>query len=222
VINETEYLNQIDGLVYGDNPRQGFFRGGEFLHPDLRFRLAMPNGWKTQNMPQAVVAISPQQDAIVQLQFAQGTPTTAARQFFSQQGMQQGQASSSPINGHPAYTSYFQAQTQDGAVAGLVTFVSHNNNTYQILAYTPAQMLNSYDNLFRSVAGSFSTLTDPSALNIRPNVVDIVQIPTAMTLTQFNQRYPSVIPIAELSIINQVGPNDVIPARTRVKRVTRS
>ncbi len=222
VINETEYLNQIDGLVYGDNPRQGFFRGGEFLHPDLRFRLAMPNGWKTQNMPQAVVAISPQQDAIVQLQFAQGTPTTAARQFFSQQGMQQGQASSSPINGHPAYTSYFQAQTQDGAVAGLVTFVSHNNNTYQILAYTPAQMLNSYDNLFRSVAGSFSTLTDPSALNIRPNVVDIVQIPSAMTLTQFNQRYPSVIPIAELSIINQVGPNDVIPARTRVKRVTRS
>lgn len=107
-------------------------------------------------------------------------------------------------------------------MAGLVTFVSHNNNTYQILAYTPAQMLNSYDNLFRSVAGSFSTLTDPSALNIRPNVVDIVQIPTAMTLTQFNQRYPSVIPIAELSIINQVGPNDVIPARTRVKRVTRS
>jgi hypothetical protein len=43
-----------------------------------------------------------------------------------------------------------------------------------------------------------------------------------MTLAQFNQRYPSVIPIAELALINQVAANDVLPARTRVKRVVRS
>jgi predicted Zn-dependent protease len=222
VRNEAEYMNRVEGLVYGENPRQGFFRNGEFLHPDLRFRMAMPNGWKTQNMPQAVVAVSPQQDAIVQLQFAQGTPTAAARQFFSQQGVQQGQASSSSINGNPAYTSYFQAQTQDGVIGGLVTFVQHNGNTYQILSYTPAQRLASYDNLFRGVAGSFGTLTDPSALNIQPNVVDVVQLPSAMTLTQFNQRYPSVIPIAELALINQVGTNEVLPAGKRVKRIVRS
>ncbi|HET9439630.1 MAG TPA: M48 family metalloprotease [Longimicrobiales bacterium] len=222
VTNEAAYMNQIDGLVYGDNPRQGFFRNGEFLHPDLRFRLGMPNGWKTQNMPSAVVAVSPQRDAVVQLQFAQGTPTDAARRFFSQQGMQQGQNSSASINGNPAYSSYFQAQTQQGVVAGLVTWVSHNSNTYQILSYTSGQQLRAYDNLFRSVAGSFATLTDPSALNVRPNVVDIVQIPSAMTLTQFNQRYPSVIPIAELAIINQVEANATLPSRTRVKRVVNS
>lgn len=219
IVNATEYLNRIEGLVYGDNPRQGFFRNGEFLHPDLRFRLSMPNGWRTQNMPQAVVAVSPEQDAVVQLQFAQGSPTTAARQFFSQQGIEAGQASNASINGLPAYTSYFQANTQQGAVAGLVTFVQHNNNTYQILSYTPAQQLRAYDNLFLQVARSFATLTDASALNVRPNVIDVVQIPSAMTLTQFNQRYPSVVPIAELAIINQVEANATIPAGTRVKRV---
>ncbi|HEY0304634.1 MAG TPA: M48 family metalloprotease [Longimicrobiales bacterium] len=222
VLNEQAYLNQIDGLVFGENPRQGFFRNGEFLHPDLRFRLRMPNGWKTQNMPQAVVAVSPQKDAIVQLQFAQGDPTAAARTFFSQQGIQQGQASNAAINGHPAYSSYFQAQTQSGVVGGLVTFIAYNGATYQILSYTSAAQMNAYDNTFRGVAGSFATLTDPSALNVRPNVVDIVQIPSAMTLTQFNQRYPSVVPIDQLAIINQVGANETMPSGSRVKRVVTS
>jgi predicted Zn-dependent protease len=221
-VGETEYMKQIEGLVYGENPREGFFRNGEFLHPDLRFRLRLPNGWRTQNSKQAVVAVSPQQDAVVQLQFAQGDPTTAARQFFSQQGIQQGQSSSSAINGLPAYTSYFQAQTQQGTVAGLVTFVSYNRNTYQILSYTSGSQLGSYDNTFRGVAGSFASLTDASALNVKPNVVDIVQIPSAMTLAQFNARYPSVVPIAELAIINQVEANATMRAGTRVKRVVAS
>ena len=216
VTGTTEYLAQIEGLVYGENPRQGFFRDGEFFHPDLRFRMRMPSGWKTQNLPQAVVAVSPQQDAVTQLEFAQGTPTDAARQFFGQQGIQQGQSSTASVNGNPAYTSYFQAQTQSGVIAGLVSFVSHNGSTYRILSYTSANALRTYDNTFRGVAGSFSTLTDASALNVRPNVVDIVQISSAMTLSQFNQRYPSVIPISELAIINQVGTNESIPAGTRV------
>jgi predicted Zn-dependent protease len=221
-VGESEYLNQIKGIVYGENPREGFFRSGEFLHPDLRFRLRMPSDWKTQNTKQAVLAVSPQQDAVIQLQLAQGDPTAAARQFFSQQGIQQGQSSNSPINGLPAYSSYFQAQTQQGNVAGLATFVAHGGNTYQVLAYTAAAQLRAYDNTFRGVAGSFATLTDASALNVRPNVVDIVQIPSAMTLSQFNARYPSVIPIGELAIINQVDANASMRAGTRVKRVVAS
>jgi predicted Zn-dependent protease len=163
--------------------------------------------------------VSPQQDAVVQLQFAQGSPTTAARAFFGQQGIQQGQSSSNSINGNPAYTSYFQAQTQSGVVAGLVSWVQYGNATYQILSYTSASRMNAYDPTFRNVAGSFAQLTDASALNVRPNVVDIVQIPTSMTLAQFNQRYPSVIPIDQLAIINQVNSGDMLRSGTRVKRV---
>ena len=63
----TTYLARIDGLVYGDDPRQGFFRDGVFLHPELRFRIDFPQGWRTQNLPQAVNALAPQQDAVLQL-----------------------------------------------------------------------------------------------------------------------------------------------------------
>ena len=218
----AEYMARVERMVYGENPRQGFFRNGDFFHPDLRFRMRFPNGWKTQNLPQAVVAVSPQQDAIITLEFAQGSPTDAARQFFGQQGIQQGQSSNASVNGNPAYASYFQAQTQQGVIAGVVSFISYGGSTYRILSYTSGNRLNSYDNTFRGVAGSFAQLTDASALNVRPNVIDVVTLSSSMTLTQFNQRNPSVIPIEQLAIINQVRPGDMIPAGTRLKRVVNS
>lgn len=221
VVNRPQFLAQVDGIIYGANPRQGFFRGSEFLHPDLRFRLQFPAGWKTQNLPEAVVAVSPNSDAMVQLTFAQGSPTDAANAFFRQQGLTAGQVSRETINGAPAVVGYFQAQTEQGAIAGLATFLQHNNNTYQLLAYTGANSLQAYDRTFRSLAGSFSTLTDPTALNVRPNRVSLVRLTAPTTLAQFNQRNPSVIPINELAIINQVADaNATLPAGTTVKRVT--
>lgn len=220
VVNRAQYLGKIENMIYGDNPRAGFFRGAEFLHPDLRFRMTFPNGWKTQNMPQAVVAVSGRQDAIIELTFAQGTPAQAAQQFFGQQGLQVGQTSSSSVNGNPAYTGYFQAQTEQGVIAGIATFLQHNNNTYRILGYTAANRMNQYDGSFRGTIGSFNTLTDQSALNVKPNRIDIVRIDSPMTLTQFNARYPSVIDMRDLIIINQVADaNTRLPSGTLVKRV---
>src|SRR5581483_9328453 len=76
-VNRDAYLRRLDGLVFGANPREGFFRGNEFLHPDLRFRVAFPEGWTTSNGRQAVVAVSPHKDAVVELSLA-AAPFAAA------------------------------------------------------------------------------------------------------------------------------------------------
>jgi predicted Zn-dependent protease len=221
VANRADFLARIDGLIYGENPRQGFFQGSQFLHPDLRFRMTFPSGWKTQNMTQAVVAVSPNQDAALELTFAQGSPSQAAQQFFSQEGIQAGQTSNASVNGNPAYTGYFQAQTDQGAVAGIATFLSYGGNTYRILGYASSARFGTYDATFRNTIGSFGTLTDPAALNVRPNRVDIVRLPSATTLAQFNARYPSVIPIAQLVIINQVADaNSPLPGADGKRVVT--
>lgn len=218
--NVDAYMNRIEGLVYGDNPRAGFFEGGLFLHPDLRFRLEFPQGWKTQNLAQSVTAVSPQQDAIMQLTLAQGSETQAANQFFGQQGLASSQVGRTTINGFPAVTGYFQAQTQDGTIAGVAAFISYDNRTYQILTYTPARQLQAYDRLFRSAISSFDRLTDARALNVQPNRISIVRPTQAMTLAEFNRRYPSRIDIAELALINQLeSANSRIPAGTPVKRI---
>jgi predicted Zn-dependent protease len=222
VVNRDQYLQHVQGLTFGEDPRQGYFVGNRFYHPDLRFQLTFPEGWQTQNGASAVVAQSPGQDAMFQLGLAGKTPPQqAAQQFLSQQGVKAGQSSTSSINGLPAATSYFQAQDQQGGVVqGVVSFVSYNGSTYGLLGYAAGGKFSSYDAAFRQSIGSFSELRDPAALNVKPAKVELVKLPKEMTLEQFNSQYPSTIPIEQLAIINEVeGPSSAIPAGRTVKRV---
>ena len=56
---------------------------------------------------------------------------------------------------------------------------------------------------------------------MKPNHVELVKLPRAMTLNEFNQQYPSTISITELAIINEMGhAADQLPQGRIVKRVT--
>jgi predicted Zn-dependent protease len=179
----------------------------------------VPNGWQVQNTKQAVIAVSAQQDAMIQLTAGQGAPTAALQQFLGQQGIQPGQVSSSAINGLPAASGYFQAQTENGTLAGLVSYISYGGNTYQLLTYTPATQLDAYNATFQQVIGSFAPLTDPAILNVQPKKVEVIKLPSRMTLAEFNSRYPSSIPVEEVAIINGVETGTTLAAGTEVKRV---
>lgn len=219
-VGRDQYLRIIDNMIYGENPRQGFFRSGLFLHPDLRFQIEFPSGWKTQNTAEAVLALSPAQDAIIQMTLA-GTksPSEANTEFFSQQGIRALQTNRTAINGNTAVSSAFEAQTDQGAVRGVVTWIAYNGNTYQILGYTAATKINSYDQDFLRSTSSFRTLTDQSALNVQPKRIQLVRLSRAMTLEAFYQQYPSTVPIAEIALINDLQPGQNIAAGTTVKRV---
>ena len=218
-VDQADFLAQVNGLVYGENPREGFFKDGRFYHPDLKFQFQVPNGWQVQNTKQAVIAMSAQQDAIIQLSAGQGAPTAALQQFLGQQGIQAGQVSSSAINGLPAASGYFQAQTESGTLAGLVSYISYGGNTYQLLTYTAPTQLDAYNAAFQQVIGSFAPLTDPAILNVKPKKVEVVKLPSQMTLAEFYSRYPSSIPVEEVAIINGVETGTTLAAGTEVKRV---
>jgi predicted Zn-dependent protease len=219
--NREEYLRRIDGLVYGENPRNGFFRNNTFYHPDLRFSISYPNGWKVQNLPQAVVGVSPNNDAAMELTLAQGnSPSAAASAFLNQQGIAAGQAMQQQVNGVPAVASTFQAQTQQGVVQGLAAFFEHRGQVYQVIGYAPQQRYSAYGSEFQRALGSFAPVTDPSILNVQPNRIDIVQSSRSQTLSQFLQAHNSAISAEEMALINQLqGPSATIPAGALVKVV---
>jgi predicted Zn-dependent protease len=222
-LDRAEFLGHIDGLVYGDDPRAGFFHQGRFVHPELRFALAFPQGWNAQNTPQAVVAVSPQQDAAIQLTIAQAqSPQAAAQQFLSQQGIQAGQAFSESVNGVPAVASYFAAATQQGTIEGMVAFFGYNGRTYQVLGYAPQGRFAQHDRTIRGVMGSFAPLTDPALLNVQPDRIRIVQLTAPTTIAALAQRYPSSASADELALLNQVpDASSTLPAGTAAKVVVR-
>lgn len=218
------YLRRIDGMVYGEDPRQGFFEEGVFLHPELRFRVDFPAGWRTQNLPRAVSAAAPRGDAAMQLTLAevQGRDQ-AAQRFLAAQGIRPGRVTRETLNGLSATVAYFQANTQQGVLTGIAAFVEHGGRTFQLVAFAPDPVFGAYDAVFRRTVGSFAPLVDPGVLAIQPRRVDVVRTERALTLTEFNRLHPSVIPLPELAILNQVADAAaVIPAGTRVKRVIRA
>jgi predicted Zn-dependent protease len=62
------YLQQIDGLVFGDSAQSGIRKGSAFYHRDMNFAVQFPKGWRLENAPDAVTAQSPRRDALIRLQ----------------------------------------------------------------------------------------------------------------------------------------------------------
>ena len=219
-LNRNGYLALLNGMVYGENPRQGFFRGTLFLHPDLRFQFQFATGWQTANQTDAVLGQSPNRDAIVQVSLAANkTPSQASQEFLGQQGVTAGRSSYNAINGNQAITTEFAAQGQQAVLRGTVAFVSYGGNTYQLLGYTTADMINTYSGTFLGAIQSFRQLTDASALNVQPMRVELVRLPRAMTLEQFYGQYPSSIPIEEVGLINDLVAGQSVAGGTTLKRV---
>ena len=55
--DRATYLAGIDGLVYGEDPSEGFVRGRRFLHPKLGFTFLAPEGFSLDNTAQAVLGV---------------------------------------------------------------------------------------------------------------------------------------------------------------------
>ena len=222
IVDRAEYLGQIEGLIYGNNPRQGFFRDQVFYHPDLRFRFALPPGWEAQNLTQAVEASSPNRDAAIVLLFARAaSPAAAARQLASQQNVRVLQSSSQRINGLPSAITVFDAATDGGIVRGMAAHIELGGRVYELIGYAPLERFGAHGALIERALNSFAPLTDRAILEIQPRRIEIVTLRRAMTVAEFAREYGSPIPVEELALINQVqGPNAVLPAGSLVKRVT--
>ncbi|UCG89056.1 MAG: M48 family metalloprotease [Gemmatimonadota bacterium] len=220
-VGERSYLLRIHGLIYGPNPREGFFRDQTFLHPDLEFQIRFPSGWQTVNQKTAVMAQSPNQDAILQLTLAEGaaSPGEAARQFAAQDGVNAGAVQDGTIGGFPSATAAFAADTEQGILRGAVTFIQYGAYIYRLLGFSTSAAWSGYQQTVANSVASFARLTDESALSVEPMRLSIIELPQAMTIEAFSQRYPSGISVEQLSILNQVELGSRMRAGTLVKRV---
>jgi len=77
--NRDQYLKQIDGIVFGEDPSQGYVEGNIFYHPQLRFQFTVPAGWKVNNTSSQVQMFNQEQNAIILFSMApEKSPSAAA------------------------------------------------------------------------------------------------------------------------------------------------
>jgi predicted Zn-dependent protease len=200
-------------MVFGENPREGFFQGQRFLHPDMAFQFEFPEGWQAVNSKQAVQAISPQEDALMVLALGEGAnPSEALSAFLAQEGMQSGPASTSPINGIPAAAADFRFTSQDGVLDGRVVFLEQGGTLLRFMGFAPTQAWSDRRSTVVTSLESFRALTDRRLLEVQPARLRVVTLPSDMQFSSVLAREGAENWAREAGLLNRIQGDPTLSA----------
>ncbi len=181
-------IEHVDGVVYGSDPREGYFEGERFYHPQLGFQMTFPVGWKTQNSKSAVLAAEPNQKATVQLT-AENAGTMSPGEYFanlqSTGKIAAAEGGNETIGGWPAWVGRIRVPQSDGSTAVLAAagIRKSGDRFFRILGQSAAPG-DPDEAAILATARSLRPLTDPAKLDVAPARVKVVRAPRAGTFQE--------------------------------------
>lgn len=189
-VNRDQYLRMIEGLPYGDNPREGYVENGVFYHPDLKFQFPIPQGWKSQNSPSQFQMAEPNGKAVQILLPAGNKGLDETAQALAEQlKLQNAQAQKTTVNGLPAMViqgdqvGQDQQTGQQGITASTLTYLIQDGQTiYALVGLCGPGTLGTYGDTFQRTAQGFKRLTDASKINRQPERIRIRTAKAGQTL----------------------------------------
>ena len=228
-VNRDKYLRLIDGLVYGEDPRQGFAENNTFYHPGLKFQFPFPRGWNLANSPSQVQIAPKDGKALIIFSLAQGSSLDQAAQAEVQAGkLQVVETNKLQVNGANAIAMISDQVPTDanGQATGkpiriLTYFIQRDNFIYKIHGMALKTDFNTYYSNFQQTAKGFAGLTDPAKLNVKPERIKIASASSNTTLR--NALTSNGIPsdrLNELAILNGMELTDQLQKGTLFKVVS--
>ncbi len=219
-VEAQAYLRRIDGIVLGEDPRQGFSEGSTFYHPELRFAFDFPQGWRVQNSAQAVQIAEPNGGAAIQMTLVQQTSAQAAAQALtSQQGVQSNGGRAVTVNGNRAVQVEGLAAGQQGNVQFVATFIEYGGAVYQLLGIAPQGTFAQYGRAMQQSEQSFRRLTEARYLNREPSRVDVTRLSRGASIQSLvsGRTLPEGVTLEDVAIMNDVSVSEQIPSGTTIK-----
>ena len=219
-VGRDTYLDRIDGLLYGENPREGFFQGSRLVHPALAFEADFPPGWTGVNQRSLVAAVSPDERAVVVLRLSDAEdPGAGLRAFLGQEGIAGGRIREDRESGIERRRATFEADGDEGGVQGEVAFLAMDGQVFSFLGYASSGEWRNHEDAVGRAISSFARVTDRELLDIQPWTLKVVTLGEAMSLRVYHEREGVPVPVEELARLNRVRADDVLPSGTRVKGV---
>ncbi len=221
-VNRNSYLRMIDGLMYGEDPKQGYVEDDYFYHPDLRFKFPVPRDWRTANSPQQFQMADKDGKAMMVLMAGAGTPQEALSTFNEQQKLQVVSSRNVSVNGYPAVTQIAeQKNEQSGAVIKIMsTVIKYGDLAYAIHGVAAAADFPTYQRTFEYTMTNFNELRDPSKINRVADEIKVEEVRRAGTLAQvlryFNMPNDR---LEEIALVNSMKLEDQIPVGTLIKTI---
>jgi len=224
-VNADSYLQLIDGIVYGEDPRQGYVEGDVFYHPLLKFKFTHPSGWKLNNAPTQVSMTPADGKALMIFSLAgQKTLQATADSTLAAYGLKLQRSEKKTVNGMPAIVTLSQQISEDQSTGtksvnnvlsyfiqyGIAFYVFHGVSTEADFAnYAPAM---------EASMNTFSKLTDASKINVKPRRILVKKVQRAGTLSEalsyFGMKQDK---FNELALLNELELSDMVQAGKKIK-----
>lgn len=213
----TAYLQNMAGVYFGDSPDQGLVRNNMLLHPKLGLAIQFPPGWRVQNRPDRVLALSPKGDALVELR--QGPKNDKPLETL-QRGVKLDAGArydSGSLSGYPAA---FAAGAQQGRPV-VVAAVVFDGTQYLIggMAWDKA-VYERERNALRGAINSFRAITPEERQTALPYVLKLITAQPGMTMAGLAQQSPlGAEAESQLRLINALYPSGEPKPGQRLKIV---
>ena len=223
-VNRDLYLRKIEGLIYGEDPKQGFLEDNIFYHPELKFQFPVPQNWNYQNTPQRVQMAPKDGKALMMMTLAPGKSLQeAANAVVQQNNLKVLESKQINVNGLNAIAMIAdvqqeQQQQQQASVRTLSYLIQYNNNIYLMLGASSTGDFNNYSQFFTHSMQNFRELKDASKLNKLPERVRIKTVRQTGTLQQALLNYKVQNKrMEEIAILNGMNLTDRITQGSLIK-----
>ena len=203
---EVEYIRVVDGLLYGDDPEQGFVIGRSFAHPVMRIAFDAPQGFTLTNSPQAVLIEGPDG---MRGEFAGGSLSAGGldqytsallRQLLGETSFTVTDQQSAQVNGLPALFTRARVQTGEGEANLTVGAYAAGDDAYHFIMLSPPGSAPpaALDDLLLS----FRQISAEQAQTLRPRRIDSVQAGPGDTLESLASRMAGDNKLAHFLMLN--------------------
>jgi predicted Zn-dependent protease len=217
----------VDGIVYGEDPRQGYVEGGVFYHPELKFSFPVPSNWQLLNSPTQVQMAPSNGKALMIFTLGEGSSLQDAANSVNQQ-LQLTVSSSRQVtvNGLQGLEVIAQQISQNpntgeqSAIAIKSLYIKYGTNIYLFHSVSTPSDFQSYASQFDKTMYGFKSLSDASKINVKPERIQVVSVKNNGTLASALQAYG--IPSTrnkELAILNGMTTDQAVTAGSKIKIV---
>ncbi len=193
-IERERYLRLIDGMVFGEDPKQGFVENDMFYHPELKFQFPVPRGWQHQNSPEQFQMGPKEGKLAMVLMGAKGTSLDEAGQnLIKELNLNVLESSRTSLNGIPALLLISQQkppqqqqgqpqqqqpqQTAQNTLQVGSWLIQTNSGIFALHGLTNTADFSRVFSTFQGVANGFRTLTDPEKINRKPDRIQVKAAP---------------------------------------------
>ncbi len=212
------YLAAIDGIVYGEDPSEGFVRGRRFLHPKLGFTFQAPDAFSLDNTAQAVIGVREGGNQAMRFDVVRVPSEQTLSDYLNSGWMENVDKATTEevtINGFPAATALARGDQWQFRVYAL----RFGSDVYRFI-FAAKQKTNESERNARETVNSFRRLTLSEIQAARPLRLKVINVQPGDTVESLSHRMSGVDrPLERFRVMNGLEANAQVKARDRVKIV---